>query len=86
MTSQQPKPTPDKSVQPTDQAPNDPGGPSVACPACGNLSQYSSANPYRPFCSDRCKVIDLGAWASEQYRIAGEAKDKAPDDPESDLN
>ena len=29
-------------------------------------------NPHRPFCSERCRVIDLGSWASERYRIAGE--------------
>lgn len=32
-------------------------------------SAYSRDNPYRPFCSQRCKLIDLGQWASENYRI-----------------
>ena len=41
----------------------------VACPNCGNLSEFSPANAFRPFCSDRCKLIDLGLWASEQYAI-----------------
>jgi endogenous inhibitor of DNA gyrase (YacG/DUF329 family) len=41
----------------------------VICPQCGNSAQWSSANPYRPFCSERCKMIDLGAWATESYRI-----------------
>ncbi|MFK7965066.1 MAG: DNA gyrase inhibitor YacG [Burkholderiaceae bacterium] len=60
-------------------------GPHVACPSCGDLTRFSPANPFRPFCSERCKVIDLGAWASEQYRIAGNPKDVSSDDPESDL-
>lgn len=41
----------------------------VACPSCGGDSVYASSNPFRPFCSERCKNIDLGAWASESFRI-----------------
>ena len=41
----------------------------VACPHCGKGSVWTQANPYRPFCSERCKLIDLGQWASEAYRI-----------------
>jgi len=41
----------------------------VACPQCGTLVEYSTENPFRPFCSKRCKMIDLGEWASESYRI-----------------
>ncbi|WP_029148457.1 DNA gyrase inhibitor YacG [Methylophilus sp. 5] len=41
----------------------------VACPACGETSEYSTANPYRPFCSERCKLVDLGDWATEKFRI-----------------
>jgi uncharacterized protein len=41
----------------------------VACPNCGNLSEFSPTNAFRPFCSERCKLIDLGLWASEQYAI-----------------
>lgn len=52
----------------------------VNCPRCGALVEWSSASPWRPFCSQRCKVIDLGAWAAEQYRVPVEEK---PDDPES---
>lgn len=44
----------------------------VKCPRCGRLQTYSTQNPYRPFCSAHCKTIDLGAWASESYRIAGQ--------------
>ena len=41
----------------------------VKCPSCGGPSLYASANRYRPFCSERCKQIDLGCWAAESYRI-----------------
>ncbi|MGA8010589.1 MAG: DNA gyrase inhibitor YacG [Thiomonas sp.] len=41
----------------------------VACPHCGALTVYSTSNPWRPFCSERCKSIDFGAWASESYRV-----------------
>lgn len=43
----------------------------VKCPACGGPSRYASDNPWRPFCSERCRRIDLGAWASERYRVPG---------------
>jgi hypothetical protein len=36
-------------------------------------------NAYRPFCSERCKQIDLGAWANEEYRVPAAAPD--PDEP-----
>jgi endogenous inhibitor of DNA gyrase (YacG/DUF329 family) len=41
----------------------------VRCPQCGGNSVWNSANKFRPFCSERCKLIDLGAWASESYRV-----------------
>ena len=41
----------------------------VRCPQCGGESLWSADNKYRPFCSERCKLIDLGAWASESYRV-----------------
>lgn len=41
----------------------------IACPTCKKKIPYSSTNPFRPFCSERCKLIDLGAWADEQYRV-----------------
>jgi hypothetical protein len=49
----------------------------VRCPACGGDSVFAPSNPYRPFCSERCKSIDLGAWASEQFRVPDETP---PDD------
>ena len=41
----------------------------VRCPQCGGNSVWNSATKFRPFCSERCKLIDLGAWASESYRV-----------------
>lgn len=41
----------------------------VRCPQCGEYSLWSIDNPWRPFCSERCKQIDLGCWANESYRI-----------------
>ncbi|WP_180051856.1 DNA gyrase inhibitor YacG [Acinetobacter sp. YH12099] len=38
------------------------------CPRCGEPSQWED-NPFRPFCSERCKLIDLGAWANDEYRL-----------------
>ena len=44
----------------------------VKCPECGKQAEYSEKNEYRPFCSSRCQLLDLGAWASESRKIAGE--------------
>ena len=41
----------------------------VRCPQCGGESIWGTENPYRPFCCERCKPIDLGAWAAETYRV-----------------
>lgn len=41
----------------------------VPCPSCKALSDFSPENQYRPFCSARCKMVDLGDWANESYRI-----------------
>ena len=41
----------------------------VPCPACKGDSLYAPRNPYRPFCSARCQGLDLGAWASEAFRM-----------------
>jgi len=53
----------------------------VACPQCGKPAVYAVENPYRPFCSERCKLIDMGAWASEQYRIPVAESDAEELDP-----
>ncbi|MET0312682.1 MAG: DNA gyrase inhibitor YacG [Burkholderiaceae bacterium] len=41
----------------------------VKCPSCGGPSVYAPENLFRPFCSERCKGIDLGAWAAEEFRV-----------------
>jgi hypothetical protein len=50
-------------------APSSPSRRIVTCPTCGGDSVYAPQNPFRPFCSERCKNVDLGAWASESYRV-----------------
>lgn len=49
-----------------------PQAPQVACPTCGRRIPWSTDNPWRPFCSERCRLIDLGEWLSESHRIPGE--------------
>jgi uncharacterized protein len=44
----------------------------VACPTCRKPVHWSDASRYRPFCSERCRLIDLGAWAEEHHRIPAE--------------
>ncbi len=53
----------------------------VTCPRCGGISVYATSNRYRPFCSERCKQIDMGAWASEQFALPAKAspEDFLPD-------
>jgi endogenous inhibitor of DNA gyrase (YacG/DUF329 family) len=53
----------------------------VACPACSRRIVYSMANRWRPFYSERCRMVDLGAWASERFRIAGSTQ---PEDAGAD--
>jgi endogenous inhibitor of DNA gyrase (YacG/DUF329 family) len=52
----------------------------VACPRCGKSIEWTFANAYRPFCSERCKLIDFGAWATEKYRVP---VTEEKDDPDS---
>lgn len=49
----------------------------VNCPTCNEIVAWVESNKYRPFCSERCKLIDFGEWASERHSIPGE-----PVDPE----
>jgi endogenous inhibitor of DNA gyrase (YacG/DUF329 family) len=41
----------------------------VDCPTCGTKVIWNDTSTFRPFCSNRCKQIDLGAWAEEKYTI-----------------
>jgi uncharacterized protein len=54
----------------------------VECPQCGKKVVWDSKNPYRPFCSERCKQMDLGAWAQEKYVIPGASSE--PDTPQDE--
>ena len=56
----------------------------VACPACGKAAPYSPANRWRPFCSERCRLTDLGGWASESFRIPGKPDPEGPGNNEPD--
>jgi endogenous inhibitor of DNA gyrase (YacG/DUF329 family) len=61
----------------------------VKCPTCRRPVEWSEQSAYRPFCSDRCRLIDLGAWLTEQHKIPEEPgaepeptpHDAAPHDP-----
>ncbi|MFQ6372490.1 DNA gyrase inhibitor YacG [Shewanella sp. YIC-542] len=41
----------------------------VKCPTCQKPVEWTTNSPFRPFCSERCKLIDLGEWATEKYTI-----------------
>ncbi len=57
--------------------------PRVKCPTCHREADWDN-NPHRPFCSDRCQLIDLGGWAEERYRIPGQKFDLEPDVDDDD--
>lgn len=52
----------------------------VDCPTCGKKVEWIEQNKYRPFCSERCKKIDLGAWAEEKYTIPAAPPDEDIDE------
>ena len=60
---------------------------SVPCPTCRRPAAWDD-NPYRPFCSDRCRLLDIGNWTEERYRIAGPPvdTDDSGGDPEDTLH
>lgn len=47
----------------------------ITCPTCGKQNTWHPDNVFRPFCSDRCKLIDLGDWANERRKIPGDPID-----------
>jgi endogenous inhibitor of DNA gyrase (YacG/DUF329 family) len=53
--------------------------PTVRCPTCRAPVVWAN-NPHRPFCSERCRLVDLGNWAAERYRVPDEPVDEE-DDP-----
>jgi hypothetical protein len=60
---------------------------SVSCPTCQRPVEWSDASPFRPFCSERCRLIDLGAWMTEKHAIPGEEMPTpaGPDGGDGDL-
>jgi endogenous inhibitor of DNA gyrase (YacG/DUF329 family) len=46
----------------------------VNCPQCSAPVEWKASSPFRPFCSERCKMRDLGAWSTERYRVADNDK------------
>jgi hypothetical protein len=51
----------------------------VPCPRCGAAVPFIPENRWRPFCSERCRMIDLGLWASESYRVPEAEQEQEPD-------
>jgi endogenous inhibitor of DNA gyrase (YacG/DUF329 family) len=52
----------------------------VRCPQCGKSSEYSPRNSSRPFCSERCRLIDLGEWAEGNYKVPTEPSEMTPEE------
>jgi endogenous inhibitor of DNA gyrase (YacG/DUF329 family) len=57
----------------------------VKCPICRKKLTWEE-NPYRPFCSERCKLIDLGQWATEKYRVPGDKGTAEAEEKEEEGN
>jgi endogenous inhibitor of DNA gyrase (YacG/DUF329 family) len=58
----------------------------VKCPTCGRTVAWTAQSPFRPFCSERCRLVDLGAWFSEQRSIPDETPAEVregADDPDA---
>jgi endogenous inhibitor of DNA gyrase (YacG/DUF329 family) len=56
----------------------------IVCPICNKANTWQPENKFRPFCSDRCKLIDLGEWANESRAIPGKPVDFTQTDEEED--
>ena len=55
----------------------------LSCPKCRRPAAWEG-NPYRPFCSERCRLVDLGNWAAERYRVRGEPLEETETDAGAD--
>lgn len=55
--------------------------PIVKCPICGTETEYNG-NEFRPFCSERCKLLDFGAWTDEEYNLPAETSSLTEEDLE----
>jgi endogenous inhibitor of DNA gyrase (YacG/DUF329 family) len=53
----------------------------VKCPQCGKPVEWTPASKCRPFCSERCRMLDFGAWAAEAYRVPAVDADDDGDAP-----
>ena len=51
----------------------------IKCPTCGRKTEYEG-NEFRPFCSERCKLLDFGAWADENYSLPAESSALSEED------
>jgi len=60
-------------------------GPMGRCPQCSKPSLIAPGNPWRPFCSERCKLIDLGDWMNGRFVIPVEPSAEPDDYPLEDL-
>ena len=58
----------------------------VKCPTCGRSIEWSAQSPFRPFCSERCRLIDLGAWLTEKHAIPGPEAQSPHDLPDEPLD
>ena len=54
--------------------------PKINCPNCGKETEYITENEFRPFCSERCKLLDFGAWADEEFALPTEETDLSEED------
>lgn len=54
----------------------------VKCPTCGRKVEYEG-NEFRPFCSERCRLLDFGAWANESYSLPAETTELTEEDIEA---
>jgi endogenous inhibitor of DNA gyrase (YacG/DUF329 family) len=55
----------------------------VKCPTCSRPILWNADFPQRPFCSDRCRLIDLGAWLNGERSIAGDPADESQLPPDA---
>jgi endogenous inhibitor of DNA gyrase (YacG/DUF329 family) len=53
--------------------------PIVKCPHCGKEREFSG-NEFRPFCSERCRLLDFGAWIDEEYNLPAESAELTDED------
>ncbi|MGE3973025.1 MAG: DNA gyrase inhibitor YacG [Bdellovibrionales bacterium] len=58
----------------------------VSCPQCGKETLYDPKNEFRPFCSERCRLIDLGDWAQEKFKVPLEHETPSTDQDSDDPN